>query len=279
METNLNPTITRNNMSQAFSIGYLLLALLAICPFSTSLHASSMVLDAGQKTSIDALIQQFMKVAHMPSAVTLVDQGGKTIYEKALGIANLEDDIPATMDTVYAIGSITKSFTGLAIIQLASAGKIDLDKPISEYLPDYEGPGRIATVRQLLTHSSGIPNYTSGSEIPGIQEGLKRTAYSRGQMVDFFNSEPLIFEPGTKWSYSNSNYYLLGLIIESVSGMDYYDYLQANVFDPLDMTRTYSGDDAKIIPRRAQGYGLDSHGYINAPTWFYLVPFSAGSLV
>ena len=220
-----------------------------------------------------------MEASQFPSAVILIDQGGKTIYEKALGIADLEYDIPATMDTAYGIGSITKSFTGLATIQLAYTGKIDLDEPISAYLPDYEGPGKIATVRHLLSHTSGIPNYTSGSEIPGIQEGLKRTAYSRQQMVDFFDSEPLRFEPGSKWSYSNSGYYLLGLIVEAVSGMDYYDYLQANIFDPLEMTRTYPGNDAQIIAKRAKGYGLDSNGFINAPTWSYLVPFSAGSLV
>lgn len=257
--------------------GYLLLLLLTTVLFSISANASPGKLDEEQKSAIEALTQQAMAAAQFPSTVVLVDKGGKTIYEKALGTANLEYDIPASMDTAYAMGSITKSFTGLATIQLAYAGKIDLEKTVKDYLPDYEGPGAVTTVRQLLNHTNGIPNYTG--EIPGIKEGLKRTAYSREQMVDFFDSEPLHFEPGSKWSYTNSGYYLLGLIIEAVSGMDYYEYLQANVFDPLDMTRTYSGDDSEIIPLLAAGYGLDDNGYVNAPPWSHLIPFSAGSLI
>ncbi len=271
--------IYNSDTHRTFSFSHLLLALLTSLLFFTSSSASSNELDGDQKTAIEELMQQTLETTHFPSAVIQIDKGGKTIYEKALGIADLEHNIPATMNTAYGIGSITKSFTGLAAIQLAYAGKLDLDKPVSEYLPDYEGPGSITTIRQLLSHTSGIPNYTSPAEIPGIQEGLKRTAYSRQQMVDFFDSLPLNFEPGSKWNYTNSGYYLLGLVIEAVSGMDYYDYLQANIFDPLEMTRTYFGDDSQIIPGRARGYGLDSNGYVNAPTWSYLVPFSAGSLV
>jgi len=265
------------NDQRIFKFSRSILFLLTIMLFSMSSSATSINLDADQSSSIDALMQQATKVAHLPSAVILVNKGGKTIYQKALGIADLEHDIPATMNAAYGIGSITKSFTGLATIQLAYKGKIDLDKPISAYLPDYEGPGAVTTVRQLLNHTSGIPNYLG--EVPGNQVGLERNAYSREQMVDYFDAEPLKFEPGSRFSYTNSGYYLLGLIIEAVSGMDYYEYLQTNIFDPLEMTRTYSGDDAQIIPGRAQGYGLDSNGYVNAPTWSYLVPFSAGSLM
>jgi len=270
---NIQPTITLMALRTSKVLHILLVALL----FSLPCAASPDKLDKTQEAAIEVILQQAMAAGHFPSTVTLIDRGGETIYEKALGTANLEFDIPATMSIVYGIGSIAKSFTGLAITQLAYEDKLDMDRPFTLYLPDYEGPGATATVRQLLNHTSGIPNYTS--EIKGIRQGLKRNAYSREQMVDFFDSEPLLFETGSKWSYSNSGYYLAGLIIEAVSGMDYYDYIQVNILDPLEMTRTYKGDDAEIIKERAAGYGANKDGYINAPTWNYLVPFSAGSLV
>jgi D-alanyl-D-alanine carboxypeptidase len=243
----------------------------------TPIYAISDTLTDDQKTAIDRLVQQTVEAANIPSAVVLIDRGGETIYEMATGKSNLEHDIQSTPETAYAIGSITKSFTALAILQLVHDGKIALDSPLATYLPGYEGPGAAVTVEQLLAHTSGIPNYTS--EIPGIKEGLKRTAYSREEMVGFFEHLSLHYEAGSLWNYTNSGYYMLGLIVEAVSGLDYYDYLQQNILDPLEMTRTYRGDDSEIIPMRASGYELGKNGYVNAPTWYYLVPFSAGSLV
>lgn len=234
-------------------------------------------LSDAQRSAIDAIVANVKEGGGFPSLVVLIDRGGKTIYSRVLGRADLSFDIPATMETAYAIGSITKSFTGLAAVKLAYDGELDLDATVGEYLPEYEGPGAEVTVARLLDHTSGIPNYTN--EIPGIRSSLERRAYTREEMVALFEDLPLNFEPGTRWSYTNSGYYLLGLIIETVSGMDYYEYLREHVFAPLGMERTYSGEYAEVIPRHARGYARTETGYVNAAPWHYLVPFSAGSLV
>jgi CubicO group peptidase (beta-lactamase class C family) len=234
-------------------------------------------LSEAQRSAIDSIVRNATEDAGFPSLLVLIDRGGRTIYSQALGNADLSFDIPASVETAYAIGSITKSFTGLAAVKLAYEGHLDLDATVADYLPAYEGPGADVTVARLLDHTSGIPNYTN--EIPGIRSSLERRAYTREEMVELFEDLPLNFEPGTRWSYTNSGYYLLGLIIETVSGMDYYDYLREHVFAPLGMERTYSGDYAEVIPRHARGYALTETGYVNAAPWHYLVPFSAGSLV
>jgi CubicO group peptidase (beta-lactamase class C family) len=147
---------------------------------------------------------------------------------------------------------------------------------LSEYLPDYKGPARDTTVRHLLDHTAGIPNYMG--EIPGVAEQVERANLSRKQMVELFSSQTLNFSKGERFSYTNSGYYLLGLIIESVSGTTYYEFLQENIFKPFGMTRTYNGNDAEIISDRVNGYANAKDGHINAAPWSYLVPFSAGSL-
>jgi CubicO group peptidase (beta-lactamase class C family) len=254
----------------------LVLAGAAVAGGGAAMEGDQELSDA-QLSAIDTIVRGAREGVGFPSLIVLIDRGGKTIYSRALGNADLSFDIPASMETAYAIGSITKSFTGLAAVQLAYEGRLDLDATVSDYLPDYAGPGADVTVARLLDHTSGIPNYTN--EIPGIRPSLERRAYTRDEMVALFEDLPLNFEPGTRWSYTNSGYYLLGLIIETVSGTDYYDYLRENVFAPLGMERTYSGDYAEVIPRHARGYAATGNGYVNAAPWHYLVPFSAGSLV
>jgi CubicO group peptidase (beta-lactamase class C family) len=238
--------------------------------------ASAAALSEDQKEEIKAITSSIQAAGRYPSVTLLIDKGGATLYSASQGIANLEHGIDASADSVYAMGSITKSFTALAILQLVERKMISLDRPLSTYLPDYQGPARNVSVRRLLDHTSGIPNYTG---IPGLNEQLRRAAYTREQMVDTFENLPLEFTPGDKFSYTNSGFYLLGLIIESVTGMDYYDALEHQIFQPLGMTRTFSGDDTEIIPGRVAGYSVDENGFINAPPWSHLVPFAAGSLV
>jgi CubicO group peptidase (beta-lactamase class C family) len=177
---------------------------------------------------------------------------------------------------VFAIGSITKSYTALATLQLVDAGKLTLNDTVGQLLPDYQGPARDVALRHLLDHTSGIPNYT---DIAAIRPQLERNAWSRAQLVGTFAPLPLAFEPGTRWDYSNSNYYLLGQIIEKVSGLDYYEYLDRNVFAPLGLQHTFGGNDADIVAGRARGYRGTAGGLANASPWYYLVPFSAGSLL
>ncbi len=238
--------------------------------------AQSDVMSEAQRLEIASLTERFMTAGHYPSITVAIDQGGESLYTASMGSANLEHDIPAQPTSAYAIGSITKSFTALTILVLVAEGKLSLEQPLSAYLPDYAGPAQSVPIRRLLDHSSGIPNYTS---LPGLNPKLRRTVYSREQMVAFFEKLPLEFEPGDKFSYSNSGYYLLVLIIEAQTGLDYYDALDLIIFQPLGLEHTYNGNDSEIIPERVAGYGLGPLGFVNAPPWSNLVPFSAGSLI
>lgn len=240
-------------------------------------YGSPSDLAAERKAEIDALCEEYMAAAHVPSIVTLIDRGGQTIYAGAFGTANLAYHLKPSVETPYAIGSITKSFTALAVLQLVHGGRVDLEAPVSDYLEAYDGPAASVAVRRLLDHTNGIPNYTN--DVPGLRGRLERDGFTRTEMVDTFDELPLEFTPGDRFDYTNSGYYLLGLIVEAVSGQDYYTYLREHVFDPLGMTQTYSGDRSEIVEFAAGGYDVTKSGYVNAPPWSHLVPFSAGSLV
>ena len=238
--------------------------------------SASAQLDNAQIDAIDRIANGVRQAAALPSIVVHIDQGGQTVYSQGFGTANLEHNLAPSAQIPYAIGSITKSFTALAVLKLVAAGQISLEAAVSTYLPDYAGPAGQVAVRHLLDHTAGIPNYTS---FPEHRDPLSRNNYTRAEMVAMFENRPLEFQPGDKFSYSNSGYYLLGLIIEAVSGQDYYQYLSENIFSPLGMTHTYSGHDAEIIPLRSGGYEYDGERFVNHSFWSYLAPFAAGSLI
>jgi len=233
-------------------------------------------LSGDQLAKIESIITRIKDQGHYPGVSVLIDKGGVSIYSAAFGETDMENGLAASVDSAYPIGSITKSFTALAALQLVASGQLDLKAPVNQYLDNFTGSAKEVLVWQLLNHTSGIPNYTS---IPVVRDQLKRQKISRVKMVEFFADLPLQFEPGTRFSYTNSGFYLLGLIIEKVSGQDYYQYLQEHVWNPLEMTRTYSGDDEQLILGRARGYEYGKDGFRNASPWYYLVPFSAGSIV
>ncbi|HOP21271.1 MAG TPA: serine hydrolase domain-containing protein, partial [Amphiplicatus sp.] len=228
----------------------------------------------GEKSALHQLIADAQKNAPYPALAVSVRKGDKVIFEEAVGDADLEQLTKASPDTVFAVGSITKSFTSIAIAQLAVKGEINLDAPVSTYLTDYDGPAKDAPVWTLMNHTSGLVNYTA---LPGFPRGT-RQSFTRQQMVDMFEHQNLMFEPGDAFSYSNSGTFLLGLIIERVSGKTYEEYLQENVLDPLHLSRTFYNHPEKVIPGRAEGYKLTEHGFDNAPLLDPQIPFSAGAL-
>lgn len=242
-----------------------------------SADAVSKDLEPWQIRAIDSLVESIHSAGRYPGLTVLVNRKGHDVYARTIGFADVENRVPAEMDSVFAIGSITKSFTALAVLQLVDGGKLALGDTVDSVLEDYSGPGSVVTVAQLLTHTSGIPNYLH--EIPAVRGTFERRRSTREQMRSYFEKEPLLFEPGTHWSYSNSGYYLLGLIVEQVSSKSYFEYLEENVYEPLGLHRTYSGDDSEIVANRAHGYELRGDDLVNAPPWHYLVPFSAGSLL
>jgi CubicO group peptidase (beta-lactamase class C family) len=180
----------------------------------------------------------------------LVADGGKVIYKKGFGMANMEWEIPNQTDTKFRIGSVTKQFTATLVLQLTEEGKIKLDGKITDYLPDYrKDTGDKVTIHHLLNHTSGIPSYTG---LPGFFQNESRNPYGVKEFVKKFASGDLEFEPGSKFSYNNSGYFLLGAIIEQVTGKPYARVLQERIFDPLGMKDTGYDDDAPLPIRRVR---------------------------
>ena len=235
---------------------------------------------AQQKRSTKAAkIDEFMTLANkyrLFNGSVLVADHGKVIYKKGLGLANMEWEIPNTPDTRFRLASITKQFTATAVLQLAAQGKIKLDGKLSDYLPDYRKDiGDKVTVHQLLNHTSGIPSYTG---FPGFFRDVSRDPFKVDDFVKKYASNDLEFEPGSKFAYNNSGYFLLGAIIEKVTGKSYEQVLKEQIFEPLGMKNTGYDHFDTLIPKRATGYQKTADGYINAPYLDMSIPFAAGSL-
>jgi len=226
-----------------------------------------------------AKIQEFLATAHKYrqfNGSVLVAENGKITYKGAYGQANMEWNIPNTPDTRFRLGSITKQFTATVILQLVEQGKIKLDAKLSDYLPDYrKDTGEKVTIHHLLTHTSGIPSYTSQ---PGFFQNVSRNPYKVDEFVKKYASGNLEFEPGSKFTYNNSGYFLLGAIIEHVTGKPYEQVLKENIFDPLGMKNTGYDHHDTLIPKRASGYSKTPDGYTNAAYLDMSIPYAAGSL-
>jgi D-alanyl-D-alanine carboxypeptidase len=210
-----------------------------------------------------------------PGAAVIVTRDGKVLYRSARGLANLELAVPLKPESVFRIGSVTKQFTAAAILMLAEQKRLALTDPITKFLPDYPVQGHAVTIEHLLSHTSGIPSYT---DIPEWKASM-RSDVSVQQLIDFFKDKPFDFEPGLRWRYSNSNYVLLGAIVEKVSGQSYADFMRAHIFEPLGMKQTLYDETMRIIPGRASGYMRNDTGWLNAAYLSMSHPFSAGSLL
>ncbi len=226
-----------------------------------------------------AKIQEVLTLANkyrVFNGSALVAENGKVIYKGGFGMANMEWSIPNAPDTRFRLGSITKQFTSMLTLQLVEQGKIKLDGKLSDYLPDYRKDiGDKVTIHHLLTHTSGIPSYTSQ---PGFFETVSRNPFKVADFVTKYTSGNLDFEPGSKFTYNNSGYFLLGAIIEKVTGKSYEQVLKENILDPLGMKNTGYDHHATLIPKRAAGYSKTADGYTNAAYLDMSIPYAAGSL-
>jgi CubicO group peptidase (beta-lactamase class C family) len=204
----------------------------------------------------------------------LVVKDGKTLINSGYGSADLEWNVPDSPATKFRLGSVTKQFTAASILLLQERGKLNIDDPVSKYMPDAPAAWSKITIYNLLTHTSGIPSFTGFPDYRTTE--WKDT--TPADLVARFRDKPLEFEPGAKFNYSNSGYVLLGYLIEKVSGQTYADFLQQNIFTPLGMKDTGIDSNAAILLQRAQGYrrsprGIEHDGYISMT-----IPFSAGAL-
>ena len=253
-----------------------LAALHAPASFAQDAAAPASATTAGQALAsrIDTVISPYFK-PDAPGAAVIVTQGGKTLLRKAYGMADVSKATPLTPDTAMRLGSITKQFTAVAILMLLDDGKLALDDDITKFLPDYPTRGKRITIEHLLTHTSGIVSYTSKAEFDR-SEGRDKSV---SEMIGMFKDDPLEFEPGTRWAYNNSGYFLLGAVIEKLSGQTYATFLEERIFKPLDMRHSaYEGQERTPGPR-ALGYTKGWFGATLAKPISMTQPYAAGALV
>jgi CubicO group peptidase (beta-lactamase class C family) len=211
-----------------------------------------------------------------PGCAVLIAKQGKVIYKKAFGSANIELNTPMGPEMVFRIGSITKEFTAVSILQLLDKGKIALTDSIQKFIKGFHYKGHTITIENLLTHTSGIRGYEQlDAKIPNAM----RVDFPPNIIVDSLDNLSLEFEPGTKYSYSNSNFFLLGYIIEQLTGKTYQQYIKENIFEPANLTATFYDNPSEIIPNRASGYSYSNNKYWNSGYISMSLVYSAGALV
>jgi CubicO group peptidase (beta-lactamase class C family) len=198
---------------------------------------------------VDRYVLSQLKEQHIPGLALAVVKDESMLKVQGYGLANVELNVPVKPETVFQTGSVGKQFTATAVMMLVESRKIRLDNPLGKYLPGTPPGWKDITVRRLLTHTSGIPDYTEKTI------DLRRD-YTEEQLLRRFETLPLGFAPGDKWSYSNTGYVLLGILVRKVTGQFYGDFLHERIFEPLGMSATRIISEADIIPNRAAGYRL-----------------------
>ena len=251
---------TRHYFKIAFSF------IVFLC-FVSKAHAQTL------ESQIDLLLSTEYK-ADAPGATAIVVKKGKVIYRKAFGLADLELNVPMIPEHVIEVRSITKQFTAISILMLMEQGKLSLDDEITKFIPDYPTQGKTITIHHLLTHTSGIQNYV------GMKSFVSRvrTSMTPTEMINFFKNEPMDFDPGEEFKYNNSAYFLLGYIIEKLSGETYGSFIENQIFKKLGMSSSLYGNRSKIVKNRAAGY-QNKNGYINSNYMNFSVSYSAGGMM
>lgn len=224
-------------------------------------------------SKIDEYLKAQVKVNRFGGAI-LVARDGKVLASKGYGMANVEHDIPNTPETKFRLGSITKQFTAAAILLLEERGTLSVQDQVCKYVPECPDAWREITIHHLLTHTSGIPNFTS---FPDYLKTMMQPSPA-ASTVERFKGKPLDFKPGERMSYSNSGYVLLGYIIERITGKSYDAFIRENIFEPLKMTNTGYDVSSQILKHRAAGYARRGDGLTNAAYLDMTIPHAAGAL-
>ena len=247
------------------------------CQLASVMIVISVIAVTAQTTDLTSSLDKLFSSkypADGPGCAVLVARGGKVIYRKAFGMANLELKVAMVPENVFRIASLTKQFTAVAILQLHERGLLNIEDDIKKHIPDFPSTEKI-TIANLMSHTSGIKNITSD-----VWNGVKRKASTPAELVDMIKKFPPDFKPGTSFSYSNSGFILLGYIIEKVSGKSYEQYISDNIFKPFKMDRAYYDHMQAVVPGRASGYGsISNNKYVNADFLDMSLPYAAGALM
>jgi CubicO group peptidase (beta-lactamase class C family) len=230
---------------------------LAVLPAAAAPVASQTGLSPAAIRRIDRFVTARMLRAQIPGLTVAVGARTRLAWVQGFGTADLENSVAATSETAYRIGSISKPITAVAVMQLAERGRLDLDAPVQKYVPSFPAKPWPITARQLLAHMSGIRHYRSDEEVDSTRHYTNLLDPLRA-----FAADPLLFEPGTGYSYSTYGYGLLGAVVEAASGMRFLDRLRASVFAPAGMEHTGADDVFQIVPHRAHGYRRTLDGRI-----------------
>ena len=252
-------------------------ALLAAAPPANAAPATSPRLCEASVRAIDASARKTLAQGS-PGMLVQVAKDGKVLFAGTYGLADIEQRAPVTRDTVFKLASITKEFTAAAILLLAEDGKLKLDDHLSRFVPELPQADKV-TLYQLLVHTSGIPDY---AEDPSGAK-TKSVAKTPQEMLAWIKrlEPPFQFEPGTKWAYSNSNYVLLGLVIERISGKPLATFFNDRLVVPAGLRATAFDDPGDVVANRAQGYRRSKTapgGFRNAEWISYTIPWAAGGL-
>ncbi|MCX5795306.1 MAG: serine hydrolase [Elusimicrobia bacterium] len=224
-------------------------------------------------SKVDAIIEQALKKKGIPGlSLSSALPGGK-VSTRSYGSADLERQVPVKADSIFAIGSLSKSFTAIAVLILQEEGKLSVDDKLAKYFPDYPRAGEI-TLKNLLQHTSGIKSITSVEPFKSDQA----KDWTPAEIVALLAPQPLDFEPGTKAQYSNSGCIFLGLIVEKAAGMPFADFLAQRITGPLGMTHTTMGSNSRIVLDRVLGYAASSGTVRNAEVASFSAPYASGGI-
>lgn len=231
----------------------LIIFLLLLPGFTTSAQSK---ISSEKENKIDSLVAAYMSRNNIPGASVAIVKDNKRVFARGYGMADMENFVPATPATIFRLASVSKPITAVAVMQLVEQGKIDLNAPVQKYLPQFPKKKYPVTVKQLLSHTSGIRHY-QGNEFL-----LNKAFASYDDALTIFQEDSLMHKPEVQQTYSTYGYTVLGAIVESVTGMSFIDYLKQNIFEPANMDQTFEDDPRKIIAQRSENYDTIAGGIV-----------------
>jgi len=252
----------RRRSSSTNLVASLVCGVLVVLAGPTVLPAQEPGLSPAQRTQFEAAVSKFMTANSVPGVSVALVENGDLVWSAGFGMADLENFVPATSQTLYRLGSISKPLTATAAMQLWERGKLDLDAPVQKYCPEFPRKKETITTRELLGHLGGIRHYKSTAEGDRESDNVEHFENPIAGGIKFFENDPLVAPPGTHFHYSTQGYTLVGCAIEGASGEKYVDFMKANVLAAAGMTHTRADDRYAIIPNRTRFYQKDKTGAV-----------------